>query len=153
MQLHHRKAVLYFGAALTGFFLLIVCVALVAGRLSQQSLLFSGMMSPFLLGSAPILLAYFRNRHELTASGMIFGSTFGKRGQFHWADVCKVKYDSDRKRVRIEARTGEVAHVPIMLVGTPQFAHIVLHNVPPEAIDPTARKALKWLVLGEVPPL
>jgi hypothetical protein len=152
LLLHHPKRTIYFGGGIFAFFFLIAIGGIVFGT-SRERWVLAGFMSVFMLIASPMLLAYFRNRHELTDSGIVYGSTFGRGGQFRWSDVSKVHYDAMHKRVRIESRTGDVAKIPIMLVGTPQFAHMVLHRVPPESIDPIARKALKWLVLGEVPPM
>ncbi len=151
-MLHHPKRTLYFGGGAFAFFFLLAVGTIALGSAPERWILV-GFWAVFLLIATPMLLAYFRNRHELTDSEMKYGSTFGRGGRFRWSEVRRVDYQALHKRVRIEAENGRVAKVPIMLVGVPQFAQMVLTKVPTESIDPIARKALKWLVLGEVPPM
>ena len=107
----------------------------------------------FALLSVPILMDYYRARHEVSEEGLSYGRMFGRRGFLKWSDLRRVKYASSMKWFRLETASGQVARISAMLTGLPQFARLLLEYAPTEAIDVHTIPVLEATATGNPPPL
>ena len=107
----------------------------------------------FALLSFPLILDYFRARHELTESGIVCGRLFLPRLHIAWKDVKRVKYAPYMKWFKIETRSGEVGQISAMLIGLPEFAQAILSHVSPDAIVQDTLPILEATASGNPPSL
>ena len=101
--------------------------------------------------SVPVILDYFRARHELTDSGIICGRMFLPRHHLGWENVKRIEYSTSMKWFKIETRSGKVGRISVMLIGLPEFAQAVLSGVPRGAIAPDTLSLLKETASGNPP--
>lgn len=95
----------------------------------------TGFLSFALLGLY-LVAVYFLERHEVSEHGLTFGRAFRKHGYLSWVEVCSVRYSREMNYFRLETHMGSVARISILFMGLPEFAKLVLVNVPLEMIEP-----------------
>jgi hypothetical protein len=95
----------------------------------------AGFLSFALLGLY-LVAVYFLERHEVSEHGLTFGRVFRKHGYLSWVEVCSVRYSRKMNYFRLETHMGSVARISILFMGLPEFAKLVLVNVPLEMIEP-----------------
>jgi hypothetical protein len=98
-----------------------------------------------------VVADYFLAKHEVTNEGINYRRLTGRRGSLKWAEVATVHYAPSMKWFRLATRSGEVARVSAMLVGLPEFAQLVLRQVPPSAIEPDTLPVLQATADGHPP--
>jgi hypothetical protein len=90
-----------------------------------------------------LVAGYFLERHEVSEHGLTFGRVFRKQGYLSWVEVCSVRYSRDMNYFRLETHMGSVARISTLFMGLPEFAKLVLANVPLETIEPGTLPVLK----------
>lgn len=151
-RLHHPSSTLIVGLACFVFFAGIAVISNVyANRTTTwwTTAIFVG----FAAMAVPVILDYFRARHDVSDEGLSYGSMLGGRGYFRWSELHRVHYAPVLKWFRLETREGKVARISAMLVGLPEFARVVLRRAPPGAIDDETLQVLRATALGNPPPL
>ncbi|MCP1446566.1 hypothetical protein J3D54_005698 [Pseudomonas sp. GGS8] len=83
-----------------------------------------------------LVAGYFIERHKLSEQGLIFGRVFRKQGYLSWSEVCSVRYSRNMNYFRLETHMGSVVRISTLFMGLPEFAKLVLANVPLETIEP-----------------
>jgi hypothetical protein len=76
--------------------------------------------------SVPIVMAYFIDKHAVSESGLAFTTLLGARKRMRWEEVRSLRYGPLMKWFVVEANTGDVARISIMLMGLPEFARLAL---------------------------
>ncbi len=105
----------------------------------------------FALASVPMIMDYLFARHRVSERGMDCGRMFGQRGSFVWSEVKRVRYASVMKWFAIDLRSGSTVRISAMLMGLPEFAHMLLLHVPRSAIDDEAYVLLRDTEEGRPP--
>lgn len=99
----------------------------------------------FALMAVITIAEYFLARHEVSESGINYGTLLGRRGEMRWSELEQVRYSPLLNWFRLKSRTGQVAHISEMLIGLPEFARLVLQHVPPNSIEPSTKFLLEDL--------
>jgi hypothetical protein len=136
------KAVLVVGLTC---FLVFSALAIVSNIFSNQTTTWWTTLFFFscaLLGLY-LVASYFLERHKVSEHGLTFGRVFRKQGHLNWVEVCSVRYSRNMNYFRLETHMGSVARISILFIGLPEFAKLVLANVPLERIEPGTVPVLK----------
>lgn len=121
---------------------------------SEALCLWVGIGSAILaLVLAPITLSYFTKGHEVSDAGLTFTNFVGRTKHLRWSDLRSVRYSPEMNWFRLETQSGMVARVSTILMGLPDFAHMVLRLAPRSAIDPKTLTILEATAAGRPPPL
>jgi hypothetical protein len=115
--------------------------------------LVAGVFAAFGALALLLILGSVRVWHVLTADGLEFGRLLGRRGSLRWRDVTRLTYSKGMQWFRIETASGEVVRISAILTGLPEFARVVLAQVPSYAIDADAREALQAYTIKGGSPL
>lgn len=105
----------------------------------------------FGLLSIAVIMEYFFARHRATATGLEYGSMFGRRGTFKWPEVKQVGYSPSLKWFVLILRSGKKVRISAMLRGLPEFAILVIRYVPHERIDDDTLEVLRNAADGDLP--
>ena len=149
-MLRHPRSTLVVGVVCSGFFLaLAVLSSLFPGKDGSPaiSLLFVG----FACLGAPLIVEYYRVVHRLEEGGLRYTPLISSPSFMPWTDVKSVRYAPSMKWFRIEGRDGRIVRVSVMLMGLPEFARVLLSEVPELRIDPAARVLLEQTAEGHPP--
>ena len=106
----------------------------------------------FALAAAPLIAAYFLERHELSREGIAFRNFVGIRKDLRWSALRSVRYSAGMSWFRLETQAGATARVSTLLTGLPEFARLVLSHAHPNAIDDRTRQLLEASAAGNPPP-
>lgn len=148
-RLQHSPLVLVISMLAFGLFAAAAAFSLAFDNGTGGPLVSAGFAALGILGLLT-MIEYARARHELTADGLEFGRLFGPRGSLRWRDVTRLTYSRGMRWFRIETATGDVARISAMLTGLPEFARVVLDQVPSYAIDASTREVLEGYVQGQL---
>jgi hypothetical protein len=105
----------------------------------------------FALLSVPIITSYFIDKHEASESGLVFTTMLGASKCVRWEEVKSLRYAPLMKWFHVEANSGEVPRISIMLMGLPEFARLALARVPPSAIQTSTLEVLRATADGNPP--
>lgn len=89
--------------------------------------------------------------HAVSEAGLVYRRWPGTRHSLEWRDLRSVRYAPVFKWFRLETRTGEVARISAMLIGLPEFAHLLLAHAPSNAIEEKTRAILVATANGHPP--
>jgi hypothetical protein len=95
-----------------------------------------------------LVASYFLERHEVSEHGLTFGRVFRKQGHLNWTEVCSVRYSRKMNYFRLETHMGSVARISLLLMGLPEFATLVLANIPLETIETGTVPVLEAIANG-----
>jgi hypothetical protein len=101
--------------------------------------------------SLPIISSFFLETHHLSDDSIDFRNLLGVRKNLRWRDLKSVRYASNMRWFRLETHDGTVARVSINLKGLPEFARLLLHKAPRDAIDPATLPVLQQTAAGHPP--
>jgi hypothetical protein len=150
--LRYPQGILILGVVCSVFFLSLALLSflLPGGNGSPTiSLLFVG----FACLGAPLIAEYYRVVHRLEEGGLRYTPLISSPSFLPWIDVKSVRYAPSLKWFRIEGRDGQIVRVSVMLMGLPEFARVLLSEVPESRIDPSARVLLERTAKGQPPSL
>ena len=105
----------------------------------------------FALLSAPMIIDYFMTKHQVAEDGLAYRKLVGTRKYLQWSDLRDVRYAPVLKWFRLETRSGDVARISVMLMGLPEFAHLLLAEAPEDAIDSDTLRILQATAEGKPP--
>ena len=105
----------------------------------------------FAVLSAPMVIDYFRARHELLDDGLSYNTLLGNTKHFRWSDLRAVRYDPAMKWFRLETESADVARLSVMLMGLPELARLLLAHAPAGAIESQTRQILQATADGNPP--
>ncbi len=90
------------------------------------------------------VVPYFTDRHKVSEAGILHSRWMGLRGRefIPWWDVARVSYSNTWQALVLHTSRGRRAYISTMMVGWPELARRILHHVPSERIDETARAVL-----------
>lgn len=142
---------LLIGALSAAFFFWLAAVSFATGKHPATTLGTALCFSLLGLMALPLVADYFFARHRLSDEAIDFGHRFGGRGTMRWADVRRVRFSPTMKWFVLEDEARIRARVSANLAGLPEFARLVLANVPPEAIDKKTHKLLVDASVGRRP--
>lgn len=148
--LRHPRSTIVVGVVCSGFFLaLAVLSSLFPGKDGSPaiSLLFVG----FACLGAPLIVEYYRVAHRLEEGGLRYTPLISSPRFMPWNNVKSVRYAPSLKWFRIEGRDGQIVRVSVMLMGLPEFARVLLSEVPESRIDPATRVLLEQTAQGHPP--
>lgn len=100
-----------------------------------------------------IMVRYFVEKHEVSETGLVFTSVFGKRKSMRWDEVKSVRYSFGMQWFIVESASGDSARISAMLIGLPEFARLVLLRVPASSFSSFTRMLLQKTADGDPPPL
>jgi hypothetical protein len=149
-RLVHPLSTLIVGAVGFGFF---VALAVLSNLYPNETAtwwtttIFLGLA----LLSVPIVMAYFIDKHDVSESGLVFTTLLGARKSMRWEEVRSLRYGPVMKWFVVEANTGEVARISIMLMGLPEFARLALARVPVGAVQAPTLEVLRATAGGNPP--
>jgi hypothetical protein len=103
--------------------------------------------------SLPLLHDYLLSVHEVSDEGLRFSKPLGIKKHVRWDDVANVRYAPMMKWFRLESRSGDVARISVMLMGLPEFARVLLENVPEFRIEKNTLPVLQRTAEGNPPSL
>jgi hypothetical protein len=131
-------------------FLVFSAGAIVSNVFSNQTTIWwaTVIFLGFALLGLYLVASYFFERHEVSEHGLTFGRVFRKQGYLNWAEVCSVRYSRKMNCFRLETHLGSVARISILLMGLPEFAKLVLANVPLETIETGTVPVLEAIANG-----
>lgn len=144
------KSILIVGG---GFFLFFSGIAVLSNVYGNRTATWG--TTAVLLGIAAmsllLVLDYIVARHRVSESGMNYGRWSGRRRDLRWADLRSVRYSPFMRWFRLETASGEVARISAMLIGLPEFAHLLLRHAPAESIDEETVAILMETAAGNPP--
>jgi hypothetical protein len=105
----------------------------------------------FALLAVPIITSYFIDDHEVSESGLVFTTMLGARKSMRWDEVRSLRYAPAMKWFRVEANSGDVARLSVMLMGLPEFARLALARVPRSAVQTSTLEVLRATAAGNPP--
>ena len=105
----------------------------------------------FALLAVPMISDYFIARHEVSEEGMAYRKITGASKYLRWSELKAVRYAPGMKWFRLEAQSGEVARISVMLIGLPEFARLLLAHAPKQAIEPETLPVLQATADGHPP--
>ena len=137
----------------------IICAALFATAVALQFIFPNktvtwwsiSICAAFAVFSLLLIIAFFLEEHEVSEEGIAFRNAVGIRKHLRWADMRAVRYSPTMKWFRLEAQSGTVARISIMLTGLPEFARLLLHKAPRQAIDNSTLDVLSTTAGGYPP--
>jgi hypothetical protein len=149
-RLLHPRSTLVIGL---GGSLLFFALAVISNVYANKTTTFwtTAVFVGFAIMSLAAIAEYFFARHEVTDDGLHYGRISGRRGSLQWSDVARVRYSAGMKWFRIETAAGQIARISVMLSGLPEFARVVLAQVPRTAIDEDTRAILNATASGKPP--
>jgi hypothetical protein len=101
--------------------------------------------------AVPMIAMYFIEDHEVSETGLAFTTLLGARRSMRWEEVKSFRYAPLMKWFRVEADSGNVARISIMLMGLPEFARVALAHVPPGAVEASTLEILRATAEGNPP--
>lgn len=141
------KSILIVGGGFSLFFSGMAVHSNVYGRTWGTTAVLLGIAAMSLL----LVLEYIVARHRVSGIGMNYGRWFGRRRDLRWADLRSVRYSPLLRWFRLETAGGEVARISAMLMGLPEFAHLLLRHAPAESIDEETVAILRATAAGNPP--
>lgn len=148
-RLVHPLSTLIVGLLGSGFFVVLALAANLSADPPSPAVTLAFLA--FALLGLPIVLAFFFETHEVSATGIAFRNFYGVRKALRWDELYAVRYSPSMKWFRLQTRSGTVARVSVMLTGLPGFASLVLHHAPGYAIDNATRALLAETAAGRPP--
>ena len=105
----------------------------------------------FALMSLPMVSGFFLEEYEVSEDALSGRNFAGARKHLRWSDLRAGRYIPLMKWFRLETQSGNVARVPVMLMGLPEFARLLLQNAPQAAIDAGSLDVLRATAAGNPP--
>lgn len=149
--LAHPISTLVIGLVVVLFFGGIAVISNTVGKNKTTTVWTTLAFVAFALASVPMIMDYFFARHHVSERGMDYGRMFGQRGSFVWSEVKRVRYASMMKWFAIDLGSGSTVRISAMLAGLPEFARVLLVQVPRSAIDDEAYVLLRDTEEGRPP--
>ncbi len=103
--------------------------------------------------SSPMVINYFRAKHDVSPEGLSCGKWVGAHRFLRWSELRSVRYAPTLQWFRLETQDGSVARISAMLMGLPEFARLVLEHTPANAIDAKTLPVLQATAKGTLPSL
>jgi hypothetical protein len=150
-MLAHPLSTLLIGVVGLAFFGGIAVISNTVGKNKTTTIWTTLAFLAFALASVAIIADYYFARHRVSELGMGYGRMFGRRGTFNWSDTKRVRYASAMKWFAIDLRDGSTVRISVMLMGLPEFARLLLAQVPRSVIDDEAYVILRETEQGSPP--
>lgn len=97
-----------------------------------------------------IVVAFFRERHDVSSAGMAVGRLLREPVRFEWPHVTRVRFSRYLQWFALDLNAGATVHVPLYLNDLPAWSERVLREIDADRLDDTARQLLEF-VAGRTP--
>ncbi|MCA3040833.1 MAG: PH domain-containing protein, partial [Rhodocyclaceae bacterium] len=128
--LRHPISTLVIGVVGAAFFFGIAIASNTIGKNPTATVWTTALFIAFGLASVPMIADYFFARHRVSDAGIEYGRMMGQRGNLQWSEVKSVRFAPVAKWFVLEGSSGVKVRVSALLLGLPDFAHLVLLHVP-----------------------
>lgn len=149
--LRHPTSTLVLGVVVSVFFFGIAIISNTVGKNPTSTVWTTALFIAFGVAGLPVIADFFFARHGVSDSGIAYGNMIGQRGNLPWSEVQSVRFSPAAKWFVLEGASGEKVRVSALLLGLPEFAHLVLVHVPTEAIEPDTIAVLQATAEGQPP--